>query len=336
MPVQQLHSNGFVAKEKANPMQCPNCSKEHVAKFGKDRSGTQRYRCMDCRKTFLEPQIKPLGDMRVDLDKAAFAINLLMEDMSIRAAERLTDFHRDTLCNLVVQAGTQCSKFMTAKISKLPVDVIECDEQWGFIKCKQKTADLKGYGGEVGDGWVFTAMDRTSKLMLCYHLGKRSADDTYRFVHKLYLAVSGRPHISTDGFGPYTQAIPLTFRFQVDYGQVIKHFQTPAKEEQRRYSPASVVRAEYKTICGEQDTKDISTSRMERFNLSTRMHNRRMTRLTNAHSKKWENHEAMLGLYFCWYNFCRRHMTIKTTPAVAAGLATEPWTIQRMLTESVL
>jgi transposase-like protein len=232
---------------------------------------------------------------------------------------------------IMVAAGESCRAFMEKTIRKCPAQVLELDEQWAFVFCKRKHADRMGYDESVGDRYVFTAIDRETKLLLCWHAGLRSADDTYVFVHKLYLAVGGRPSINTDGYSPYKSAVPLTFCHQVDYAQIVKHFQNGG-DGQQRYSPGSIIRAEKKVICGNVPEHSIGTSRMERFNLTTRMHNRRFTRLTNAHSKKQRNHDAMLGLYFAWYNWVRKHSTIKTTPAVAAKLASEPWSLEKLLT----
>ena len=188
----------------------------------------------------------------------------------------------------------------------------------------------------LGFDYVFTAIDRDSKLLLCWHAGQRTAKDTWMFADKLFASVSGCPTINTDGFSSYTFIIPYTFQNNCNYAQMIKHFQTTGTSGAAavRYSPGSITSVERRVICGDVPEAQIGTSRMERFNLSTRMHVRRFTRLTNAHSKTTRNHDAMLGLYFAWYNWCRKHMTIKTTPAVEAGLASEPWTLERLLTEA--
>jgi hypothetical protein len=150
----------------------------------------------------------------------------------------------------------------------------------------------------------------------------------------LHHCVSGRPQITTDGYKPYIQAIPLTWGYDCDYARLIKTYGSPPAEDQRRYSPANIIGIIQKAICGKPDQRRITTSHIERHNLTNRMHNRRFTRLTNAFSKKRENHNAMFALYAAWYNWCRPHMTIKTTPSVAAGLAKEPWTLERLLKES--
>lgn len=317
---------------KERPMQCPHCGESSV-KAGRDGNGYQRYRCSSCRKKFTEPHA--LAGRQTGVDEAAQVLRMLLEGMSIRSCERLTGMNRDTILSLMVEAGENCRRFMEGVIVKHPSAYIECDEQWAFVGMKRKTAERLGRGDDVGDRYVFTAIDRDTKFLLCWHAGQRSPEDTWRFADKLYAAVSGRPTINTDGFPSYTSAIPLTFRENVDYAQVIKTFQSGSgRDAQTRYSPGSITAIEKKVVCGSVNLSEAGTSRMERFNLTTRMQVRRFTRLTNAHSKKTRNHDAMLGLYFSWYDWCRKHMTIKTTPAVRAGIATEQWTLERLLTEA--
>lgn len=315
-------------------MNCNHCGEDVAVKFGKDRKGQQRYRCLACRKTFVESHA--LAGMQTSLKEAVMALRMLLEGMSLRAASRLTGLDRETILRAMIQAGEQCRAFMEANIHGVKAEQVELDEQWAFIYCKARTAKFIGRAEDsgVGDSYVFTAIDRSSKLLLCWHLGKRDGSDTKKFVEKLHPCVSGRPQISTDGWASYKEAVTSEWDGNVDYAMIVKDFINPPKEDQRRYSPAAIIRVKKTVVCGNPDESAIGTSRMERFNLSTRMHNRRYTRLTNAHSKKWANHEAMLGLQFAWYNWCRKHMTIKTTPAVAAGLATEPWTLERLLTEA--
>ena len=312
-------------------MNCPQCG-ERPQRFGKTRDGQQRYRCAECQKTFSDP--KPLAAKKTPIDKATFALGLLLEGMSVRATSRMTGLDKNTILRLMVQAGEQCHEFLEKTVWNLPFRNLQVDEQWGYIGMKEKTAFAKGAGAEVGDAYIFTAIDRESKFVACFHVGKRDSDNTWTFIEKLYVCVSGRPQITTDGFTPYHQAIPLTWRFECDFAQLIKQYGSPDVKEQRRYSPAAIVGIDKKAVCGQPDESQISTSHIERQNLNNRMHNRRLTRLTNAFSKKWENHEAMFALYICWYNWCRPHMTLKTTPAVAAGLAQGKWTLERLLSES--
>ena len=260
---------------------------------------------------------------------------MLLEGMSVRSCERLTGMDTDTILSLMVEAGEQCRAFMESTIKGVKSEQIEVDEVWSFVRLKNRTARIKGVDHlDEGDSYTFTAIDRETKLMICFHVGKRDGEHTKTFAEKLHGCVAGRPTICSDGWASYTSIIPNTWGGEVDYAQVVKSFVNPPKEDQRRYSPASIIRTEKKQVCGEVANCDIGTSRMERMNLTTRMHNRRFTRLTNGHSKKWQNHEAMLGLLYCWYNWCRKHSTLKTTPAVAAGLASEPWTLGRLLTEA--
>ena len=312
-------------------MQCPTCGK-NAGKFGKDRNGLQRFRFAECSKTFLEPHA--LAGKHTGIEETAKVLNMLLEGMSVRSCERLTGLHRDTILGLMVQAGESCQRFMEKAIQNRTVNTIECDEQWAFVGCKRKTQELLELDPELsGDRYVFTAIDRGSKLLLCWHSGQRSPESTWQFADKLRASVAGCPTINTDGFNSYTFIIPFTFDNQCNYAQVIKHFQNAGgRSAAVRYSPGSITSVEKRIICGDVSVAHIGTSRMERFNLTTRMQVRRFTRLTNAHSKKTRNHDAMLGLYFCWYNFCRNHSTIKTTPAVQAGLTDEVWSMEKLLT----
>ena len=312
-------------------MKCEHCGHEHVAKFGKDRKGQQRFRCKCCGKTFVEAHA--LTGRQTSMDDTVKVLSMLLEGMSIRSCERLTGMHRDTIMSLMVEAGESCRRFMKTTIRDIPSQFVECDEQWAFIFCKRKTAERLGKGPDVGDRYVYTAIDRDSKLLLCWHAGQRDMDNTLDFVEMVRGAVSGRPTISTDGFTQYAPAIVSTFHNEVDYAQIIKNFQNTGDASQR-YSPGSITSITRKVICGAVRESDIGTSRMERFNLTTRMQVRRFTRLTNAYSKTTRNHDAMLGLYFAWYNWCRLHSTIKTTPAVQSGLAMERWTLATLLTEA--
>jgi transposase-like protein/IS1 family transposase len=314
-------------------MNCPKCG-EKSQKFGKTRDGQQRYRCLECRKTFSDP--KPLAAKKTPLNKAAFALQLLLEGMSIRATSRMTGLDKNTILRLVVQAGRQCFQFLADTMQNVQAADIQVDEVWSFVNCKERTAFFQNAGAGCGDAYVFTAIERYTKLLFCFHVGRRTAEDAMLFADKLALCVSDstRPHVSTDGFNPYHTAIPQAFGFNVDHGMLIKQFGTPSQSEQRRYSPASIIGAKHYQNLGHSEPGQICTSHIERSNLTVRMQNRRFTRLTNAFSKKWENHELMFALFVAWYNFCRPHMTLKTTPAVAAGLATEKWSLEQLLGES--
>ncbi len=281
------------------------------------------------------PQRDRIKGFRFRQSAATMALKMLLEGVSIRATSRLTGLDKDTVQRIMEVAGRQCCEFMIHAIDNHPFKDIQIDEQWGFVGMKEKTAFHQGFCDDVvGDAYTYTAIDRESKMVICFRIGKRTADDTWRFIEKLYTCVTGRPQISTDGFTPYRQAIPLTWRYDCDFAQLVKKYGSPDQTGQRRYSPARIVGVDQRAVCGEPKSENVCTSHVERHNLTTRMQVRRMTRLTNGFSKKWENHEAMLGLFYAWYNWVRPHSTLKTTPAVAAGIASEPWTLERLLTES--
>jgi IS1 family transposase len=214
----------------------------------------------------------------------------------------------------------------------LAVSEIECDELWGFIGMKEKTRQRLNRPENFGDCYTFLAIERNTKLIVAFHIGKRTSDDCWQFAARLYEATAGRFQVSTDGYGPYQSAIPLTFKFGIDFAQLIKRFGETDIQDQRRYSPAQITSVDKTIGCGNPDMDRVCTSHSERLNLSLRMQIRRMTRLTNGHSKTLKHHKAMLALYFAWYNFVRRHMTLKTTPAVAHGLTDHEWTIEELLT----
>jgi IS1 family transposase len=258
---------------------------------------------------------------------------MLLEGVSVRAASRLTGLDKNTILRLVVQAGDQCAYFLEKRLINIPADEIQCDEQWTFVFAKEKTARRKHLAYECGDNYVFTALDRATKLLVCFHMGKRTPEHCDEFSRKLARAIVGRPMISTDGYKPYYVAIPEAFGHKVDHGILVKEFASPPPEDQRRYSPAQIVRIRIIHNAGNVDPDRVCTSHVERHNLSNRMHNRRFARLTSAFSKKLDNHHAMFALYAAWYNFVRVHLTLETTPAVAAGITDAPWTLERLLRE---
>ena len=310
------------------------CQHETTKKHGRDKLGQQRYKCLACGATFIKPKAKILGDSRLPVDRAVQCLKMLLEGMSIRATARLTNTDKNAIIGLVTTLGPRCQRFLKSRIKGIEVQEVECDETWGFIGMKEKTRQRLKHGHEFGDCYTYIAMERNTKLVLTWSLGKRGSEECWEFIDDLRFATSGRFQLSTDGYTPYQSAVPLIFQFDVDFSQVIKRFGGSSDMEAgRRYSPANIVSVSVTHGCGNPDLDRACTSHSERLNLSIRMHNRRMTRLTNAHSKKWENHEAMMALYFAWYNFCRKHSTLKTTPAVAQGLTDHVWTIEELLTE---
>jgi IS1 family transposase len=274
--------------------------------------------------------------MRLPLDKAESILKLLVEGMSIRSAERITGVHRDTILRLLVLAGERCQRLMESKIENLAVRDVEADEIWGFVGKKEghKLPTDAGIPG-IGDAYCFVAMERTSKLVLTFHLGKRSRVATEAFITKLRRATAdSRFQLSTDGFQPYPRAVDLILSDRVDFAQIIKIYGT-ANDGETRYSPGEVIDTERVPVMGNPDMRRVCTSHIERQNLSIRMGMRRLTRLTNAFSKKWENLEAAYYLWFAYYNFCRVHKTLRVTPAMEAGLTSHVWDTRELISQDI-
>lgn len=266
----------------------------------------------------------------LSLEKQSRVIAALTEGCSVRATERLTDVQRKTIIRLGLNVGQGCQRLMDAMMRDLSVGVIELDEQWSFVGCKQK--HVPQGDTERGDSWLFIALDATTKAVITYAVGKRTPQVTTALVNDLQARLLTRPQITADGFGAYYNAVPDAFGGQVDFAQLIKTFQSVTGNTAAvRYSPGAIRGVETKVVCGDPDKKKISTSYVERFNLSTRMHMRRFTRLTNAFSKKVENHTAAVGLHIAYYNLVRMHETLRCTPAMALGLTDHPWTIPELI-----
>ncbi len=312
-------------------MNCPECE-TRCKRFGKHRNGLQRYRCNHCRKTYTEEHERPLGAMTVPLEKATLALQLLIEGTSIRSAERITGLHRDTILRLLVVAGERCEKTLGRFVRNVPVTDVQCDEIWGYVFKKEghQTSE-EARNSSIGDAYTFVAIERNTKLVLNFALGRRSESTTDAFIRGLRDATSAqRFQLSTDGFGAYPNATDSTLHDRVDYGMLVKQY-SETQSQEKRYSPAQCTGCKRKKMIGNPDRERISTSHVERQNLTMRMQIRRLTRLTNAFSKKWENLWAALCLHFAYYNFCRVHTTLRVTPAMESGLTDHVWTIAELL-----
>jgi transposase-like protein/IS1 family transposase len=258
-------------------MLCTLCQNE-ARKFGRTRNGSQRYRCDECPRTFTDAATQPVDRRCLSLDKMVLCLRMLLEGNSIRSVERLTGVHRDTIIDAMVAAGEKCKRFLEAAIHHVPVADVQADEVWGFVGCKERTRQYHDYGDEVGDAHCFTAIERTTKLILAWHLGKRSPRDTHLFSLKLERATAGRFQLTTDGFVPYRHILPCIMGPLVDYAQLVKEYSTP-DEGQRRYSPADIVGIRIIPLTGEPERNRVCASHVERHNRSIRMAVRRMTRL---------------------------------------------------------
>ena len=263
-------------------------------------------------------------------EKKVLAISMLAEGSSIRAIERITGIHRDTIMRLGVRVGEGCAKIQDEKMRGLSCKQVECDEIWGFIGAKRKNANRVGAYGDV---WTFIALDADTKLIPSFIVGKRDAYHAKAFMSDLAERMANRIQVSTDALAAYPDAIERGFGAEIDYGQVVKTYamSVVGKEAAVRYSPVDVVKVERTVVSGMPDVSRITTSHVESQNLTLRMHCRRLTRLTNAFSKKFENFQAAVALNFAYYNFCKTHSSLRMTPAMAAGVETSHWTVAQLV-----
>jgi IS1 family transposase len=267
---------------------------------------------------------------RLSLARRTQIINCLVEGNSIRSTERMTGTHRDTVMRLMVDAGTGCEALMDAEMRNLPCARIQVDEIWAYVAKKQRQVAANDDRSRVGDQWTFVALDPDTKLVPTFRTGKRDLDTATAFMRDLSDRLANRVQLSSDALAAYVDATEQAFGADVDYGQAVKFYEADPIGP-GRYSPSHVVRQEKAAITGQPDAAHISTSLIERQNLTMRMSIRRFTRLTNAFSKKVENHRAAVALRFAHYNFVRMHQTIRCTPAMAAGVSDRLWELEELV-----
>jgi transposase-like protein/IS1 family transposase len=300
---------------------CPKCA-SGSKRFGRHRNGLQRFRCLaaDCRKTFTEDHTPAFRiEDYLHADQGRMAIKLLLEGCSVRSAERLTGLHRDAILRLLVEAGRRCEKLMADRIQNVV-----------GMKEKNKGPE-RAHDDTVGDCYVWIALETNSKLVLSYSVGRRTLDHAMELMFKLRRATTPeRFQLTTDGLGSYIAAVDEMLGDRVDFAQLVKTYALP-QEPERRYSPPEFVSAVRVRVSGDPDPSRVSTSHVERFNLTMRMGIRRMTRLTNGFSKKLENHRAAISLQIAYYNFCRLHGTLRVTPAMEAGITDRVWGVKDLL-----
>jgi len=267
-------------------------------------------------------------------DKRAAIIASLVEGNSIASTCRMTGVAKMTVLSLLAEVGTACAEFQNRWIRNLDTQRVQVDEIWSFVGMKNRNVPVEKRGiFGYGDVWTFTALDADSKLLICWNLGHRSQECTIDFLNDLALRLNNRIQLSSDGLHTYPVGVDAAFGYDaIDYAQQVKIYGEAPKEDRRKYSPSKFIRAEVTRVCGDPDEKHISTSYIERSNLTWRMSNRRMTRLTNAFSKKVENHAHHLAINFMHYNFVRIHKTLRCTPAMAAGITDYVWDMSDLLT----
>jgi IS1 family transposase len=267
---------------------------------------------------------------KLDIAKRAAIVRCLVEGCSIRSTVRMTGASKNTIAKLLIELGDACSKYMDENLINLQSKRVQVDEIWSFIYAKQKNVPVEvGHNQIAGDVWTWVAIDADSKLVVSWMVGGRGAGYARRFLEDLSGRLATRIQLTTDGHQAYLLTVPESFQYDVDWAMLIKIYKGGiGKEAQRRYSPAECLGAKKEPMIGMPDPKHISTSYVERQNLTMRMSMRRFTRLTNAFSKKIENHVASLALHYMHYNFVRIHQTLRVTPAMAAGVTERLWDVE--------
>ena len=254
----------------------------------------------------------------------------LVEGNSIRATVRMTGIAKNTVVKLLCDLGRACSDYQDKAFVNLKCERLQCDEIWSFVGAKDKncSAEMKAKG--AGDVWTWVGIDADTKLVISYLVGGRGAGWAYDFMQDCAKRIRGRVQVTTDGLKAYLEAVEAAFGMDCDYAQVQKIFGA-SDEPEKRYSPATCIGCDIKVVSGNPDPKHISTSYVERQNLTMRMGIRRFTRLTNAFSKKLENHAYAVALHFMYCNYVRIHQTLRVTPAMEAGLCDHAWTLDELL-----
>jgi IS1 family transposase len=265
-------------------------------------------------------------------DKRAQILNCLVEGCSMRATARLTGAAKKTVERLLLSAGTACAAYHDKAMRNLTCQVIQVDEVWSFTYCKEANIPerLEEQNG-IGDTWTWIAIDANTKLIPSWHVGRRDATAAYHFIHDLKGRLANRVQLTSDGHQPYLLAVEDSFGADIDFSMLIKLYGRETGKGEVRYSPPVCIGARRRKIIGNPDPNLISTSYVERQNLTLRMSNRRFTRLTNVYSKKVENHQHMIAISMMHYNFCRIHSTLRVTPAMEAGITDHVWTIEELL-----
>ena len=273
-----------------------------------------------------------IGMNKLPLKTRSLILNMLCEGQSMRATARLADVSFNTVAKLLIDAGKVCADLHDELVQGVTASRIQCDEVWSFTYAKQKNvAKAKAAPDEAGDTWTWTALDADTKLIVSSMVGGRDAEYANAFMDDVASRLANRVQMTTDGHKAYLEAVEGSFGADIDYAQLIKVYGNAPETLKGRYSPADCTGIVKRTVEGQPDEKHISTLFVERQNLTMRMQMRRFTRLTNAFSKKFENHMHMVALYTVWYNFIRIHKTLRVTPAMEAGLSKTVWDMEDLV-----
>lgn len=318
-------------------MPCPSCQSETVKKHGNTSDGRPRHRCGDCRRVWVEAKLPKATrrPRRISEEKAGLIAAMLCEGSSIRAIQRLVGVEQRTILRLLVDLGQGCEQLLSEVVKDVPVQHIQADEVFTYIWAHQRVVNQKKIDNpDAGDAYLYVGLDRETKMVLAWHLGRRNLWDAHDFMEKLSHATDGEFQLSTDGFNAYPNAVEYNLGHRVAYAQVIKEFKSAGGDEARRYAPPRLIGQEKRVVSGEPKEEMISTSHVERFNWTLRTGLRRFVRLSNGFSRKKENLQAAIALFVVYYNFVKFHKTVRMPPAVKAGIIRKPWSIADLVREA--
>lgn len=311
-------------------MTCRKCNHETVKKFGFNRNKTRRYRCTTCKTTFSDVAPAPiLAGHNTERETVIRVIGMMLEGMSVRAISRLTGLHKNTILSLMLTASRNAQRVFDAKVRNVRPTFVQLDELWTMVGCHGKNVTVDS-PADWGDAWTWLALDSDSKMILSYHIGPRNTVSAWTFVRDLSERTLGKYQITSDALRGYVGAIEEWFGADVHFAQLQKIYgRTEAGPEW--YGGGRVIAAVPKLITGAPDWSRISTSHIERCNLTVRMQLKRYARKTLAISKKLANLKAAVALFVVWYNFCRVHQSLRVTPAMESGITDHVWTVAELL-----
>ena len=309
-------------------MTCRKCQHTEFKKSGRNRNHTQRFKCLNCRTTFSE--VRPtIGSHYISPEDAEKALIMMLEGMSVRAISRITGIHRDTILSLMVTASEKAKQVFDKMVQNIRPKFVQLDELWCMVGCHGKRVTVDSPAG-WGDAWTWLALDSDSKMILSHYIGPRNTVSAYKFVKDLSERTLGTYQITSDALRGYVGAIEEWYGADVHFAQLQKIYgRTEAGPEW--YGGGTVIAAVPKVKTGSPDWSRISTSHIERANLSVRMHIRRFARKTNAISKKLDMLKAAVTLFVVWYDFCRVHQTLRVTPAMESGITDHVWSLGELL-----